>query len=422
MDLGSGKSPKLAEIVGLWPSCLVGADLSLGRFFGFEKANRGRALDWNSRQMMWIWKGWPKHLSSARKVFFFLSIGGCFCWTSVFCLVKFSFIIPYDIVASRFMLQTFEDSTSMVVHERTMLIFGGHDSSQVNEFNDPMGGMTVLIDRELGQETLMISYFILHKTETLKNGPPPFHHPSFFCFASMLILHMLPPILLETAICCLEKNQAMRPKRMHCWCVWIGMVHWKPPNIVVMSHLERHHGVGHAGISYSCTKQTKKKAAAQDSRHEVRGVCFWWFWWFVLVFFFDFPSSIDKCWPQWKIKIHCLFFWSSPALLMKTSWYNFLLPRPTVKRFDLRCVLACKSHRPPTAPWWPWGRTSFVAVLMQQAKLPSFLGGHFFGFFLASRVSLHHPQPTNIRIFRDETGLPVLDLKMNQLDTPFGPT
>ena len=32
------------------------------------------------------------------------------------------------------------DSTSVVVHDRTMLIFGGHDSSQMNEFNDPMGG------------------------------------------------------------------------------------------------------------------------------------------------------------------------------------------------------------------------------------------------------------------------------------------
>lgn len=113
------------------------------------------------------------------------------------------------------------------------------------------------------------------------------------------------------------KNQAMRPKRMHCWCVWIGMVHWKPPNIVVMSHLERHHCVGMRGLATAAPN--KKKLS---SRHEVRGVCFWWF---VLVFFVDFPSSIDKCWPQGKIKIHCLFFWSSPALSIRTSWYNFLL-------------------------------------------------------------------------------------------------
>lgn len=47
------------------------------------------------------------------------------------------------------------DSSSVVIHERTMLIFGGHDSSQVNEFNDPMGGyaskedaLLVRVDRE----------------------------------------------------------------------------------------------------------------------------------------------------------------------------------------------------------------------------------------------------------------------------------
>lgn len=140
-------------------------------------------------------------------MFFFLSIGRCFWRTSVFCLVKFFFIIPYDIVASRFMLQTFEDSTSMVVHERTMLIFGGHDSSQVNEFNDPMGGMTVLIDRELGQETLMISYFGTSQDRNTQKWPLSLSSSKFFLFCIMLILHMVPPILLETAICCLEKTR-----------------------------------------------------------------------------------------------------------------------------------------------------------------------------------------------------------------------
>ena len=97
-----------------------------------------------------------------------------------FCLVKFFFIFPYDIVASRFMLQRFEDSTSMVVHERTMLIFGGHDSSQVNEFNDPMGGMTVLIDRELGQETLMISYFGTSQDRNTQKWPLSLSSSKFF--------------------------------------------------------------------------------------------------------------------------------------------------------------------------------------------------------------------------------------------------
>lgn len=87
------------------------------------------------------------------------------------------------------------------------------------------------------------------------------------------------------------KNQAMRPKRMHCWCVWIGMVHWKPPNIVVMSHLERHHGVGMRGLA---TAAPNKKNAAQDMKW---GVCVCvCFWWFVLVFVLISPvvlTSVD---------------------------------------------------------------------------------------------------------------------------------
>lgn len=31
---------------------------------------------------------------------------------------------------------------AVVTHERTLLIFGGHDNSQLNEFGDPMGGGT----------------------------------------------------------------------------------------------------------------------------------------------------------------------------------------------------------------------------------------------------------------------------------------
>eukprot|EP00434_Breviolum_minutum_P015234 symbB.v1.2.013428.t1/scaffold946.1/size149779/7 len=49
------------------------------------------------------------------------------------------------------------DSTSMVVHERTMLIFGGHDSSQVNEFNDPMGGYATKEDALLASYSSLVT-------------------------------------------------------------------------------------------------------------------------------------------------------------------------------------------------------------------------------------------------------------------------
>lgn len=76
------------------------------------------------------------------------------------------------------------------------------------------------------------------------------------------------------------KNQAMRPKRMHCWCVWIGMVHWKPPNIVVMSHLERHHGVGMRGLA---TAAPNKKKTQLKTWSEVVCVFDGLYWCFFLI-------------------------------------------------------------------------------------------------------------------------------------------
>lgn len=141
---------------------------------------------------------------------------------------------------------------------------------------------------------------VLHKIETLKNGPSPFHHPSFFCFASCLFSTCFHPFCWKLPFVVLKKpgyatkedallvrvdrNGALKTSK------YCGD---EPPREAPRC--------GHAGISYSCTKQ--KKNAAQDMKWG--GVCFWWF---VLVFFFDFPSSIDKCWPQGKIKIHCFSF------------------------------------------------------------------------------------------------------------------
>lgn len=139
---------------------------------------------------------------------------------------------------------------------------------------------------------------VLHKIERIKNGTSPFHrffsswlfstwfHP--FCWKLPFVVLKKPGYATkeDALLVRVDRNGALKTSK------YCGD---EPPREAPRC--------GHAGISYSCTKQKKR-----SSRHEVRGVCVCVFLMVCIGVCFDFPSSIDKCWPQGKIKIHCFSF------------------------------------------------------------------------------------------------------------------
>ena len=261
-------------------------------FFSAEIWSRGRARDWNSRKTMWLEKWWKKKIISARcKVF----------------LKKVALVVAVFVDHDSCDENRLEDSTSVVVHERTMLIFGGHDSSQVNEFNDPMGGRMAVIwgPRNIDE---FRSCLVLHKIETRNNnGTFPPSSSIFLCFTSCLFSTWLKTHFLETLPFGF-RNQTRLCDQRGCTAGACGS-EWCSENLQILWRWATSRGAPQKNFQL---KRWSEVCVFDD-------LCW--------CFFSGIPGSIDKCWAQWKIKNPLLFFWSSPALLVKISWYNFLLSR-----------------------------------------------------------------------------------------------
>ena len=151
-------------------------------------------------------------------------------------------------------------------------------------------------------------------------APLPFIIQVFFCFASCLFSTCFHPFCWKLPFVVLKKpgyatkedallvrvdrNGALKTSKYWWW--------WATSRGATV--------LGMRGLATSFTKQTRKLS----SRHEVRCVCV-----FLMVcvgvFFVDFPSSIDKCWPQGKIKIHCLFLLVFSCPIDKDFLIQFLI-------------------------------------------------------------------------------------------------
>lgn len=158
----------------------------------------------------------------------------------------------------------------------------------------------------------MISYFGTSQDRNTQKWPLSLSSSRFFLFCIMLILHMLPPILLEAAICCLEKTRLCDQRG--CTAGACGS-EWCTENLQILWWWATSRGttvLGMRGLATSCTKQTKKKRSSRLKTWSEVCVCV--FLMVCVLVFFDFPSSIDKCWLRREDQ--------NPLLFLLPYWWR----------------------------------------------------------------------------------------------------